>query len=86
MQFWRHSSHNRPGHASHPLTLARHNLILELWAAGKTKEEIAAIVDVDLDRVSSHFQAAQRAGDARPVVRHPATLKEAEATKEMCRE
>lgn len=76
LEFWRYSSRNREGHVSHPLTLARRNLILELWAAGKTKDQIAEELDVDLDTISRHFREARQAGDARAVIRHPATLNE----------
>lgn len=80
-QFWRFSSRNRSGHAIHPLTMVRRNLILDMWAAGSTKESIAFDVSIDVDTVSKHLRAARKAGDARAVVRHPATLHAMEAAK-----
>lgn len=80
-QFWRYSSRNRSGHVIHPLTMVRRNLILDLWAAGSTKDAIAFAISVDLDTVSKHLRAARKAGDVRAVVRHPATLHAMEAAK-----
>ena len=73
VEFWRYSSRNRSG-GMHGLTLARRNLILELWVSGSIKDEIAEQVGVDVDTVSSHLQAARKAGDARAIIRHPATV------------
>lgn len=71
VEFWRYSSRNRVGHQRHPLTAARRSLVLELWSAGMTKEEIACSMFIDEDTVSRHLREARRAGDARAVVRHP---------------
>jgi DNA-binding NarL/FixJ family response regulator len=75
VQFWRYSSRNREGHQAHPLTSARRNLILELWARGWTKEQVAFELNLDLDTISAHLEAGRKARDARAVIRHPATLK-----------
>jgi DNA-binding CsgD family transcriptional regulator len=76
-QFWRFSSRNRVGNEPHPLTLARRNLILELWSGGMTQDEIAAAADLDFSTVVRHLREARRAGDARAIVRHPGFRKEA---------
>lgn len=81
VEFWRYSSRNREGHTPHPLTATRRNLILELWAKGLTKEQIAEQLDIDVDTISKHFRQARRAGDARAVVRHPATRRALELAK-----
>lgn len=72
-EFWRLSSRNRAGHTRHPLTMARREAIITAWDNGKTEDEIAFMVKVDVDTVSKHLRAARKAGDARAVIRHPAT-------------
>lgn len=81
LNFWEYSSRNRPDHMPHPLTSARYNLSLELWAGGSTQDRICEIVNIDLRTLSRLLARARRAGDARAVVRHPATLKAMELAK-----
>lgn len=42
-----------------------HNQILDLWAQGKTKAEIASMLDIDRDTVRKVTWKARKNGDAR---------------------
>jgi DNA-binding NarL/FixJ family response regulator len=75
VEFWRFSSRNREGHATHPLIAARNNLVLEMWACGETQDRIAEELDIDIRTISRLLARARRKKDVRAIMRHPATLK-----------
>lgn len=81
IEFWRLSSKTSPGHEQPATTRVRRDIILNLWFSGMTMDSIAFRVKLDVDTVRNHIRRARKAGDARAVIRHPATLKAMEMAK-----
>lgn len=63
--FWELSSRTRPRHEPHPLTFARRETVLNLFASGSTVNAIAVQLDIDETTVSKHIRAARKTSDPR---------------------
>lgn len=67
LQFYKFSSFNRVGGKTHPTVSRRMNMIMDLWAALMTMDEIAKSLAVSSETVKRYVERAKRRGDPRAI-------------------
>lgn len=65
LPFHAYSSRNKAGGKPHPLVIQRREQILNMYWEHRTKDEIAAELDIAIDTVSDYIKRARRRGDKR---------------------
>lgn len=67
--FHLYSSRNKKGGLPHPVVFRRKDRALTLWWQHRTKEEIAAELDISVDTVRRYIDQARRLGDPRAMAK-----------------